>query len=107
VQSTSTETSASVDEEAAKRKARAARFNIDYVEPKNSSQPRKKKEKISTAPPSEDVDKLKARAERFGSSITKTSIRKRAAPVEQVDPEEQERRRKRAERFGQISGTKA
>ncbi|KAJ8592733.1 hypothetical protein M405DRAFT_859527 [Rhizopogon salebrosus TDB-379] len=99
VQSTSTETPTSIDEEAAKRKARAARFNIDYVEPKKSTQPRKKKEKISSVPPSDDTDKLKARAERFGTSITKTSTRKRAAPVEQVDPEEQERRRKRAERL--------
>jgi len=53
VQSTSTETPTSIDEEVAKRKARAARFNIDYVEPKKSNQQRQKKEKISTVPPSE------------------------------------------------------
>ncbi|OAX44163.1 hypothetical protein K503DRAFT_765316 [Rhizopogon vinicolor AM-OR11-026] len=107
VQSTSTETPTSTDEEAAKRKARAARFNIDYVEPTKSSQQRQKKEKISTASPREDPIKLQSRAERFGTSTTKTTTRKRAAPVEQVDPEEQERRRKRAERFGTISDTKA
>ncbi|KAG0703221.1 hypothetical protein DFH29DRAFT_998676 [Suillus ampliporus] len=90
--------SAPVDEETEKRQARAARFGTAYVEPKQSSQQQPKKDKLPTG---EDPDKLKARAERFGiaTSITKTSG-KRAAPIEQVDPEEQERRRKRAERFG-------
>jgi hypothetical protein len=41
----------------------------------------------------QNPEKLNARAARFGGQ-------KRPAPVEEVDAEEQERRRKRAERFG-------
>ncbi|KAG2059235.1 hypothetical protein BDR06DRAFT_949891 [Suillus hirtellus] len=75
-----------------KRKARAARFGTTYVEP-IQQQPKK-----ATG---ENFDKLKARAERFGTVPSATKARgKRTAPVENVDPEEQERRRKRAERFG-------
>ncbi|KAG1742896.1 hypothetical protein EDB19DRAFT_1700763 [Suillus lakei] len=87
-----------VQSEEDKRKARAARFGTTYVEP---TQQQPKKDKPATVPSSENLDKLKARADRFGTvaSVTKTSG-KRAAPIENVDPEEQERRRKRAERFG-------
>ncbi|KAG1777562.1 hypothetical protein EV702DRAFT_1101902 [Suillus placidus] len=83
---------APVQSEEEKRKARAARFGTTYVEP-IQQQPKKAA--------SENPDKLKARSERFGTvaSVTKFT-RKRASPVENVDPEEQERRRKRAERFG-------
>ncbi|KAG1735079.1 uncharacterized protein EDB91DRAFT_567836 [Suillus paluster] len=89
---------APADEESEKRKARAARFGTTLVDPKQPSPQQPKKVKV---PSGEDADKLKARAERFGmtTSVTKTSG-KRVAPIEQVDPEEQERRRKRAERFG-------
>ena len=58
----------------------------------------------------QDSDKLNARAQRFGAAkveqketanVPAVSNKKRgAAVVEEVDPEEQERRRKRAERFG-------
>ena len=58
----------------------------------------------------QDSEKLEARAQRFGTGqgeqkegakVQAVSNKKRgAAVVEEVDPEEQERRRKRAERFG-------
>jgi SAP domain-containing ribonucleoprotein len=58
----------------------------------------------------QDTEKLKARAQRFGVSKVEQkesanapavgNKKRGAAVVEEVDPEEQERRRKRAERFG-------
>jgi len=52
----------------------------------------------------QDETKLKARGERFGVNAPaeprKQPARKRGAPEEPADPEELERRRKRAERFG-------
>ena len=45
----------------------------------------------------QDPEKLQARAARFGAAL---ETKKRAAPAETADPEEAERRRKRAERFG-------
>ncbi|KAL9711786.1 hypothetical protein Ac2012v2_004858 [Leucoagaricus gongylophorus] len=65
------------DPELDKRKARAERFGIPLVNPS-----------------SDDEEKLKARAKRFGLDNNK----KRPA-TEQVDSEELEKRRKRAERF--------
>ncbi|KAH7922378.1 hypothetical protein BV22DRAFT_1106669 [Leucogyrophana mollusca] len=113
-----TDAPAVVDDELAKRKARAERFGVPLVEPKKLRQPQAKK----GAPPQaktnstaasdrhsdifqQDPEKLKARAARFGTSKpanepSPKSGQKRAAPVEEVDPEEQEKRRKRAERFG-------
>ncbi|KAG1866724.1 hypothetical protein F4604DRAFT_948746 [Suillus subluteus] len=80
-----------VQSEEDKRKARAARFGTTYVEPVQK-QPKKA---------GENPDILKARTERFGTVAPVAKGRgKRTAPVENVDPEEQERRRKRAERFG-------
>ncbi|KAG1861588.1 hypothetical protein DFJ58DRAFT_744241 [Suillus subalutaceus] len=80
-----------VQSEEDKRKARAARFGTTYVEPVQK-QPKKA---------GENPDVLKARTERFGTVAPVTKGRgKRTAPVENVDSEEQERRRKRAERFG-------
>ncbi|KAI6144028.1 hypothetical protein BKA82DRAFT_4179611 [Pisolithus tinctorius] len=93
-----------VDEELEKRKARAARFGIPLVEPKQpfQRQARKVSEAKQAGPLLDDADKLKKRAERFGASnspgqLTRSGS-KRAAP-EEVDAEELERRRKRAERF--------
>ncbi|KAG2079046.1 hypothetical protein BDR04DRAFT_1086111 [Suillus decipiens] len=81
-----------VQSEEEKRKARAARFGMTYIEPVQQQT----KEAVGEHP-----DKLKARAERFGTVASVTKARgKRTAPIENIDPEEQERRRKRAERFG-------
>ncbi|KAH9985978.1 hypothetical protein BJV74DRAFT_845709 [Russula compacta] len=103
---------AQVDEELEKRKARAARFGIALVEPTKS------KTKAVPAPATvpkatkaaDDPGKIRARAERFGFSkpeqtgattISVVGNKKRgAAVVEEVGLDEQERRRKRAERFG-------
>ncbi|KAI6037861.1 hypothetical protein EDC04DRAFT_2604517 [Pisolithus marmoratus] len=92
-----------VDDELAKHKARAERFGIPLVEPKQP--PQRQAEKVSqSGPVPDDPEKLKKRAERTGSANTPTqtvkSGLKRAAPVEEVDAEELERRRKRPVRFG-------
>lgn len=99
-----------VDGELEKRKARAARFGIPLVEPKKPHQLSPKKvapsTKIISVP--EDPEKLEARTARFGidDAITQAPKHgaKRAAPVEEVDAEEHERRRKRAERFRSSNG---
>ncbi|PPQ65004.1 hypothetical protein CVT26_015712 [Gymnopilus dilepis] len=100
------------DPELEKRRQRAARFGIPLVEPKQ------KKSAAKPAPPGTDPKKLEERARRFGipaATTTATSDatngkangKKRPAPqAEEVDPEELERRRKRAERFG-INNNKA
>ncbi|KAF9244845.1 hypothetical protein BU15DRAFT_85702 [Melanogaster broomeanus] len=75
-----------VDGELEKRRARAARFGIPLVEPKKPHQPPPKKAAPST-------------------KAAPVPERKRAAPVEEVDPEEHERRRKRAERFRSSNGS--
>ncbi|KAH9949612.1 hypothetical protein B0H21DRAFT_727646 [Amylocystis lapponica] len=115
------QSSGTVDEELEKRKARAARFSIPLVEPVPPKAPAKtrvtqpdKKAKISAQPVSDSPEKLNARANRFGLDLAPPTLattpvnskaesngRKRAAPpIEAVDAEELERRRKRAERFG-------
>ncbi|TFK44608.1 hypothetical protein BDQ12DRAFT_717744 [Crucibulum laeve] len=104
---------APTDPELEKRRQRAARFGIPIVEP--TKQPTAKQSRAKDiarngapnpvkTPIIDDPEKLQARAARFGieakaAAAPKTS-QKRAAPVEQVDAEEQERRKKRAERFG-------
>ncbi|EKM54354.1 uncharacterized protein PHACADRAFT_258157 [Phanerochaete carnosa HHB-10118-sp] len=107
------------DPELEKRKARAARFGIPLVEPAQSKAS-KAVEQTKDAKRTEDVPigdsaKLEARAKRFGLSQAVTSTgkpelakdninrsrgNKRSAPAETVDSEEQEKRKKRAERFG-------
>ncbi|KAF7362021.1 hypothetical protein MVEN_00547300 [Mycena venus] len=84
-----------------KRRQRAERFGIPLVE--TVAKPPTVKKSKAAAPaavavagkvPDQAAEKLTARAARFGTG------QKRSAPSEEVDPEEQERRRKRAERFG-------
>ncbi|KAJ3868563.1 hypothetical protein EV359DRAFT_32064 [Lentinula novae-zelandiae] len=108
-----------VDAELEKRKQRAARFGIPLVETKTRQRLATAiKTNVTTTQPSDDAEKIKARAERFGLKIAangKTgpskdnqsspgSKRKRGAvappPEGEVDLEEVERRQKRAERFG-------
>lgn len=111
-----------VDDELEKRKARAARFGIQLVEP---SKPKPAKAPSAQTPksagPAADADpeKRKARAQRFGGAIPEQQTgaapasaagggKKRRPAIEEVDAEEQERRRKRAERFGiPVVGAKA
>ncbi|KAJ4498321.1 hypothetical protein C8R41DRAFT_938645 [Lentinula lateritia] len=107
------------DAELEKRKQRAARFGIPLVETKTRQRLATAiKTNVTTTQPSDDAEKIKARAERFGLKIAangKTgpsednqsspgSKRKRGAvappPEGEVDLEEVERRQKRAERFG-------
>ncbi|KAJ7925145.1 hypothetical protein B0H13DRAFT_1975230 [Mycena leptocephala] len=84
-------TAATDDAEAEKRRKRAERFGVPLIEPR----PPVVKKAAAVATKKPDVpDKLNARAARFGTG------QKRPAPPEEVDAEEQERRRKRAERFG-------
>ncbi|THH03844.1 hypothetical protein EW145_g5964 [Phellinidium pouzarii] len=121
------------DEEAAKRRARAARFGISVVSPPSTPRNKSaagakgangakkaeatangangKKTPIKAGPVIDDVEKMNSRAARFGIALktntAKTPVtgQKRSAPAEDVDEEELERRRKRLERFG--TGTKA
>jgi len=76
------------DLEEEKRRKRAERFGIPVVQPRPA--PASKASKAAKPP----ADKLDARAARFGTA------QKRAAPAENVDADEAERRKKRAERFG-------
>ncbi|KAG2356495.1 hypothetical protein BDR07DRAFT_1613050 [Suillus spraguei] len=82
-----------VQSEEEKRKARAARFGMTYIEPIQQQTKKAVGEAKSrqTQGPSRAVWTV--------AFVTKARG-KRTAPIENIDPEEQERRRKRAERFG-------
>ncbi|KZT63195.1 hypothetical protein DAEQUDRAFT_815788 [Daedalea quercina L-15889] len=106
------------DEEFEKRKARATRFGLPLVEPTNpSAEPRKAGKNAKWGPSTpDDPERLAARAARFGvvqPSVAQAAAqgngRKRnAPPMEAIDAEELEKRRKRAERFGtSVAGTNA
>ncbi|KAF9047272.1 hypothetical protein BJ165DRAFT_1464864 [Panaeolus papilionaceus] len=96
-----------LDPEIEKRRQRAARFGIPFVESRN---PPVKKAPVTAAKPTADPSALEARKARFGLPTTTepkptqpstTNPKKRPAPeAKPVDPEEEERKRKRAERFG-------
>lgn len=89
-----------VDEEAEKRKARAARFGIPLVEPKVEVHILPSNISSTIAHATQEATKRKARGERLGAPTEKPNKnKKRPAPAEHLDPEEIERRRKRAERF--------
>ncbi|KAF5386249.1 hypothetical protein D9615_002448 [Tricholomella constricta] len=83
------------DPEAEKRRKRAERFGIPLVELPTPIPPRA--QALTKRSPLDDPKKLEARATRFGNIPT---AQKRSAPMETIDIEEQEKRRKRAERFG-------
>ncbi|KDR75424.1 hypothetical protein GALMADRAFT_555276 [Galerina marginata CBS 339.88] len=89
-------TAAAADDELEKKRQRAARFGIPFVEPQQK--------RAKPIVPGVDPKKLEERAARFGIPAvppTATNGKKRAAPhAAEVDPEELERRKKRAERFG-------
>ncbi|KIM63753.1 hypothetical protein SCLCIDRAFT_1213914 [Scleroderma citrinum Foug A] len=96
---------APVDDDLEKRKARAERFGIPLVEPKKIPQPQLQNNGRTkrAAAALEGLEKIQKRAERLGlSPSSEQPVRrgaKRTAPPEEVDAEELERRRKRAERF--------
>ncbi|KAF8972973.1 hypothetical protein BDZ97DRAFT_1778568 [Flammula alnicola] len=99
------------DPEVEKRRQRAARFGIPLVEPKQQKKPADSKTVAVSAKavPGVEPKKLEERAARFGikpvqpaaAAAPATNSKKRSAPpAEELDPEELERRKKRAERFG-------
>lgn len=115
------------DSEAEKRRQRAARFGIPVVKPHPTPVARNGAPAASKTPmPAkslpdvytssylctlpflrtlQDPEKLKSRAARFGTQpvFEASKGQKRSAPPEDVDAEEAEKRRKRAERFGLTS----
>ncbi|KAG8997220.1 hypothetical protein FRB90_012561 [Tulasnella sp. 427] len=117
-----------LDDEAERRRKRAERFGIPLVEEKKAQAPAKSTPKATAskaggakaAPTNanpaatEDPEKMRKRAERFGvplaapgASNGRAKNTKEAAPAAPVDPAEDERKRKRAERFGIAAGSPA
>jgi SAP domain-containing ribonucleoprotein len=97
--STAEETKPVADEELEKRKQRAARFGVPLVDPPRSypAGRRSSTNRIHDAAP---IPRAAAHATiRQVAANAATSNRKRPAVVEEVDAEELERRKKRAERF--------
>lgn len=85
---------AAADDELEKRKKRAARFGVPLVESKQQPAPKPKAAPQTTG---EDPSKLQSRAARFGVPVANSGQKRPAPPV---DKEEEEKRKKRAERFG-------
>ncbi|KAG9004203.1 hypothetical protein FRB90_011044 [Tulasnella sp. 427] len=117
-----------LDDEAERRRKRAERFGIPLVEEKKAQAPAKSTPKATAskaggakpAPTNanpaatEDPEKMRKRAERFGvplaapgTSNGRAKNTKETAPAAPVDPAEEERKRKRAERFGIAAGAPA
>ncbi|EDR11798.1 uncharacterized protein LACBIDRAFT_313572 [Laccaria bicolor S238N-H82] len=95
-----------VDSELEKRKQRAARFGIPLVENAAKSTGKLTAAPLPQAALPDDPAKLSTRAARFGvaNPVAPTptvpyKTQKRAAATELIDPEELERRKRRAERF--------
>ncbi|GJJ06384.1 hypothetical protein Clacol_000575 [Clathrus columnatus] len=87
------------DDELDKRKKRAERFGVPLVEPKQKIVSTAKASQVSPQTAVKETSKLEARAARFGAPVTQARQKRGRSPAP-VDKEEEEKRKKRAERFG-------